>query len=83
MGDKLKYYTVDSWHSILLHVVPAVFFEDCFKAWCREKKYPGLDSLSAEGAVYCFSSDTMQENCQGELLTSSLYASWQLTREEF
>lgn len=32
MGDKLKYYTVDSWHSILPRVVPAVIFEGCFKA---------------------------------------------------
>lgn len=54
MGDKLKYYTVDSWHSILLHVVPAVIFEDCFKAWYRVKKYPSSDWLSAEGAVSCF-----------------------------
>lgn len=54
MGDKLKYYTVDSWHGILLCVVPAVIFEDCFKAWCRGKKYPDSDWPSAEGAVSCF-----------------------------
>lgn len=46
MGDKLKHYTVDSWHDILLCVVPAVIFEDCFKAWCRGKKYPGSDWLA-------------------------------------
>lgn len=37
MGDKLKYYTVDSWHSVLLYVVPAVFFEDRSKHGAGER----------------------------------------------
>lgn len=37
MGDKLKHYTVDSWHSVLFYVVPAVFFEDCSKHGAGER----------------------------------------------
>lgn len=57
MGDKLKYYTVDSWH---LAQHPAPCCASCLlcklvQSMVQGKEVPRI-RLFAEGAVCCFSS---------------------------